>query len=328
LRYQQTLQVQLQERYRRLAKTGFDVYAREAGYLRQFIRRTPPLKAIVDTVERSLPELDPEAWIRENFSWQGYDWPETELGRAKVVWWLLNNWAEGGDPRTIAHSLSNESNFTDALAEMTAAAVEPFVEYLQNELGAESDVLYLLDRYRRRVEWFEQSALYDACMADTRTCEAKYDRDFRRFLFEQGIDYPFSQPASASGRADVVSGLETDDPLVCDVKIYDGDSRAIGYISEGVQQVLQYALDYGKTAAHLVIINLTDKDLELPSDGVTGEWPPRLEIAGVTAFLVAVRGKPRASASQQGRARPIRVSRDQLVGTSTLPASSERHDIA
>lgn len=111
----------------------------------------------------------------------------------------------------------------------------------------------------------------------------------------------------------MVSGLETDDPLVCDVKSFDGDDRGVRYISEGVQQVLQYALDHGKTAAHLVVINLTDTDLEFPSDGVAGEWPPRLEVAGVTVFLVGVRGKPRPSASRQGRGRVVVVGRDDLL---------------
>ena len=284
MRYQQTLQVQLQERYRRLAKTGMDVYAREASYFRQFIEATPPLKAIVDSLDRSLPDLDPATWIEDHMGHDRYDWPDTEEGRAKVVWGLIKSWTEGTDPTSTAFSFSNERNINDSLREMTAVSVEPFVEFLQGQLGAESDVLYLLDRYRRRVEWFEQ-----------------------------GIDYPFSQPASASGRADVVSGLETDDPLVCDVKIFDGDDRGVPYISEGVQQVLQYALDFGKTAAHLVVINLTETDLEFPSDGVAGEWPPRLEVAGVTIFLVSVRGKPRPSASRQGRGRAVVIGRDDLL---------------
>lgn len=290
-----------------------DVYAREAGYFRRFIEGTPPLKAIVDALNRSLPQLDPGAWIDQHMGHDQYDWPETEEGRAKVAWGLISSWQSQNDPIQSAFSFSSERNINDALREMTGAVVEPFVEYLQAQLGAESDVLYLLDRYRRRVEWFEQARLHSQCTAEPRKCEEVYDTDLRRFLFEQGIDYPFSQPASASGRADVVSGLETDDPLVCDVKIFDGADRDVAYLSKGVQQVLQYALDYGKTAAHLVVVNLTDTDLEFPSDGVPGEWPPRLEVGGVTIFLVAVRGKPRPSASRQGRGRAVSIGRDDLV---------------
>lgn len=43
MRYRESLQVQLQERYRRLYKANFQSYHHEAGYLVEFIRSTPGL---------------------------------------------------------------------------------------------------------------------------------------------------------------------------------------------------------------------------------------------------------------------------------------------
>lgn len=78
---------------------------------------------------------------------------------------------------------------------------------------------------------------------------------------------PYSQLRSPSGRSDVLSRLESDDPLVCELKVYDGENRDISHLASGVTQALQYANDHVKFAAHVVIINLTSRPLQLPSDG-------------------------------------------------------------
>jgi hypothetical protein len=316
VRYEQNLQVQLRERYRRLYKTDFSVYGRELGYFQNFIMSTPALRAIVENLERAEADLDADKWVSENFSYQGYDWPPSEAGRAKIVWWLMGQWSQAPDGSAAfqtARSFSHERNMNETLRETTEQTVEPFVEYLEQKLGSESEILYLLERFKRRVELFEQTELYERYKGNTRQGESIYDRRLRKFLFDQGIDYPFSQPSSASGEADIVGELETDDPLVCEVKLYDGDSYGVAYIGRGLNQAVEYAHDYGKTVAHLVIINLSEHSLQLPSDEDTKQWPPRLHVSGVTVYLVAIRGKPLPSASKRGRPTPKVIDRRSLV---------------
>jgi hypothetical protein len=313
MRYEQGLQIRLRERYRRLFKTGYEVYSREASYFRQFILGTPALRAIVETLERSEPDLDPDQWVADHFDNQGYDWPPSETGRAKVVWRLINRWADGEDAFNLSHSFSHERNIDSALRIVTESTVEPFVEYLEERLGSESEILYLLERFKRRLEAFDQEELHRLYQENTRKGEDVYDRYLRKFLFDQGIDYPFSQPASASGRADVVSDVDGDDPLVCEVKLYDGEQYGIPYVSKGLNQAVEYAHDYGKTVAHLVIINLSEQSLQLPSDEDPKLWPPRLHVSGVTVYLVVVRALPLPSASKRGRSTPKIVKREDLV---------------
>jgi hypothetical protein len=73
----------------------------------------------------------------------------------------------------------------------------PLFDYLSERIGEDSSVLFLLERYVRRVEWFERERLHEAYAADTRQGEKVYDEDLRRFLFDQGINMPFSQPCWA-----------------------------------------------------------------------------------------------------------------------------------
>ena len=278
MKYRQDLKVGLQERYRRLYKTHHGAFRREVAYFRDFVGRTPALNSLVEVACRKAGDLDADQWVKENFQRFQHDWPPSEEGRVKVVWRLLNRWAEGEDPTDIAHNLSSESNFNAMLRIMTEQLVEPFVEYLQEHLGTEGEILHLLELYKRRLELFDRSRLFEAYERDRRHGEGVYDSDVRRFLLEHGIDYPYSQPASASGLADIVSGLEGDDPLVCEVKLYDGDQYRVPYVAKGLNQAVQYAHDYGKTTAHLVVINLSEELLEFPTDDDAKLWPPRLTV--------------------------------------------------
>ena len=193
--------------------------------------------------------------------------------------------------------------------------VEPFIEYPQEGNGEASDALYLLERYVRRVEWFEQPRLWASYQADTADGEQIYYTDLRKFLFEQGIDYPFSQPKSASGQSDVAANVETADPLVCEVKLYDGASCNKSYLAKGVQQATSYTHDCGKTTAYLVFFNLSAKMLHLPSGGEHKQWPPRIDVGGITVFLVHVRAMPETSVSTRGGAIIVTVTKDVLLRT-------------
>ena len=315
MKYHRDLQVRLQERYRRLFKATYSSFPAETQYFREFLRCAPALWAIVNTIIESEGDLDPQQWIDANFDHYQYRWPQTEIGRAKVAWHLLNLWADSEDANVYTTVFSTENNLDACIRDMTEAVLEPFVDFLQEHLAVESDTLYLLERYSRQVEWFDREDLYSRYSSDTARGEAVYDRHLRRFLFAQGVDYPFSQPASASGIADVVSAVDTDDPLVCEIKLFDGDRYSTSYIAKGVRQVLEYAKDYGKVVGHLVICNLTDRVVLLPSDSPASDWPARLAIGEITVHLVQVRARPETAASRLGKVDPIVLERNDLVAS-------------
>lgn len=258
MRFERDLEVRLRRRYARLYKSDHDVYGDSAGYLRDFIAATPALRSIVDAAVHDAG-VDPAAWCDEHWGRHrlpAYKWPPTEEGQAAVTWWLLNRWADGEDARHLAHDITGEGNFNDALRAFTEKTVEPLVDFLEERLGTESEVLYLLERFARRVELFERDDLFAAYESDTARGEALYDRHLQRFLFDQGVDKPIAKARSASGEADVLAELEGDDPLVCELKLFDGHRYGPAHLARGVHQAVEYALDWGKTVAHLVIVNV------------------------------------------------------------------------
>jgi hypothetical protein len=312
---QRSLQIGLQERYRALAKAQYGYFGEKAAYLRNYVAEHAALAAIVRSLDDLAPELDPAAWVAEHsVHRQGIDLPPTEAGHAKLLWYLLGCWADGTrEVRQDGLWVSHESHFQDIARAACEQLVEPLVDYLQERVGEDSDVLRLLGRYKRRVEWFDRHALYSEFLANQTRGEAVYDSDLRRYLFDQGIDNPFSQPRSASGEADVIALLETEDPLVLEIKLYDGEGRAIPNIASGVQQATRYASDYHKMTAYVVIFNLTARHLLLPSDDETGSWPPYVRVGSVKVNLIVVQALPLPSASTQGRVQQSTVTRAQLV---------------
>lgn len=315
MRYERNLQTQLRERYRQLFKASYMTYRREMEYFRKFIRGAPVLSVIIDNIQHSEPDLDPDKWYTENFNFKQYDFPESEIGRAKFVWRVIERVASGElDAFQVSHVfLNSSSNIDERIRMVTEYLVEPLVNFLEFRIGTESDILYLLDKVKRRIEFFDKERLYKEYEANAGRREEVYDRYVRQFLFDQGVDYPFSQPRSASGEADVVSGLETDDPLVSEIKLYDGDSYGVPYLAKGFNQAVQYAQDYGKTSAYLLIMNLSDQNLHMPTDEDVQIWPPRLHTAGVTVYMVVIRAKPLSSASQRGKQTTKQVLRDDLI---------------
>jgi hypothetical protein len=316
MRWRQDLQVKLRNRYRALYTADGHRIAREIDLVGDWIAGQPALAYILEEARLAEPVPSYDDWA-SGLSHRGmWEWPtKTEAGRAIFVWDLLRHISASDQDIFRFLSVFSLDTKYDAMArDFAEQVVRPLFDYLDEQIGDGSSVLYALERYCRQVEWFDQQRLCAEFQTNTRQGEAVYDRHLREFLFREGFDMPYSQLRSPSGQSDVLSRLESDDPLVCELKVYDGDDRDIGHLASGVTQALQYANDHGKRAAHLVITNLTTRPLQLPSDGPENAHPPYLDLPGARVYLIQVRGLPRESASRQGRAVPLIVQRAQLVG--------------
>ena len=303
-----------------LRQAGNPQYKVQLRYVYDLFEKTPRFHAIFDLLKAATSDFDTDDWINKRVfgaKQTCHEWPPSETQKLRVLLRLMEWCAteENCDPTAVGRNLVYGRNLDEWVQAVTTQIVFPLVDFLQTRLATDSEVLHHLERMRRQVEWFEREKLFRQYEADTPRGEALYDTRVREFLFAEGIDFPFSQPASPAGKADVVAGLEGDDPLVCEIKLYDGKNYGPAYLRRGVGQAIRYAHDYGKSSAHLVVFNLSDDRLQLPSDEPTGVNPPRLQIEGVTVFLIAVQAKPLASASKDRHRQVRQVERDQLVPT-------------
>lgn len=317
MRYQQDLQVAIRERLRKLMVAHHQDIAREIRYVADWIADQPALRAILTAAERVEPDLNFSAW-NQNLLQRRIEWPpSTGAGRASLIWQLLQHISEANrvDPNDVTspYVFAFGGNLSDATRELVERVISPLFDYLSEQVGLESNTLYVLERYVRRVEWFDRTELYDRYQANTGRGEEVYDTDLRQFLFSEGINMPFSQTKSASGHSDVITDLDTDDPFIGEVKLFDAVNHDKRKLAGGLNQALQYALDWGKSTGYLIIVNLSGRPLDLPSDGPPEIRPPYLDVSGVRVYLLAVRALPTASASKLGKANPVTVSRDDLL---------------
>lgn len=316
MRYQQDLQVALRDRMRKLMVAHFKDLTGEMRYATDWIASQPALRAILATAERVEPDLDYSKW-EETLKQRQLVWPsKTEAGRATLIWQLLQQTAEsdrGVQQEMPPYLFTFGSRAPDAARELVERLVAPLFDYLSDQVGQDSNTLYVLERYVRRVEWFDRAELYESYRANTGRGEDVYDTDLRRFLFNEGINMPFSQPKSASGRSDIVTDLDTDDPFIGEIKLFDALNHGKRELATGLNQALQYAQDWGKSTGYLIIINLAGRPLDLPSDGPPETRPPYVDVGGIRVYLLTVRALPAASASKLGKASPVTVSRDDFL---------------
>ena len=294
--YLRNLRVRLQERRNRLYKTGFRNYDEELRYLLQFLDDNPYTKSLLETLDAGTL-LDFEEWVSEQQGSRAVQFPDTEAGRAKVCLGILRQCDEAeGDQGWLqwGFDFSSERRFDDILRDFSEAVVDPFINFLHDRIDDAGNVLYLIERFKLRTEWFDRKELYELYRGRTATGEASLDSKLRRALFEGGVDYPFSQPSSPSGKAEVVALLGSDDPLVLEIKVFDpGLGKDKAHLRQGFHQVLRYARDYNQSLGYLVIFNCSDKQLVVSSrDGSEEETPTRISYAGKTFFVVTIDVNP------------------------------------
>ena len=290
--YLQNLRVRLQERRNRLYRAGYLSYDAELQYLLELLAGNPYSRSLLTVLDAS-DSVNFEQWSSDHSTRQRFEFPNSEEGRAKICYNVLKQCADdesdqnGIDWGTI---FSTERQYDAILRDFTEAIVDPLINFLHDQIDDGGNVLYLIERFKLKTEWFRRQELHGLYLADTSVGEASLDRELRAGLFDGGVDYPFSQPSSPSGQADIVALLGSDDPIVLEVKVFD-PSRSKGkrHLSQGFHQVLRYSNDYNQSVGYLVVFNCSDRQLVISSDEPSDtEFPPRITYAGKTFFTISI----------------------------------------
>ena len=190
----------------------------------------------------------------------------------------------------------------------------PIIYYLHDRLDKSNSTIYLLEKYKRRTEWFTKAELFSQYNSAEKNYEQILEDDLRLFLFDQGIDYPFSTPGSASGRADIIGEIETDDPLVVEIKIFD---REKGYgkdrIKDGFSQIVKYANDYNKDVGYLVIYNMDKAELNLNFSESNNIFPPSIRFNNKVFYFIVINSSYGEAASKSGTIKEIEITENELT---------------
>lgn len=279
----------------------------------QFLDDNPYLCALLHTLNAT-EETDFEQWKGTLSRWVTF--PPSETARAKLCLSILKDCASGQSRSWLNRFSIGKTRIGEMLDDLNDAVLNPLVNYLDDRIDDTGNVLYLLQRFKQKAEWFKQQELHQQYSDDTASGEKTLDCILREALFDGGVDFPFSQPDSPSGRADIVSLDDTNDPLVLETKVFDPSrSKGKSHLRQGFHQVLRYANDYQQNVGYLVAFNCSGNQLVWPSENsADGEFPPRIVHDGKTFFLIAIDiGTDRESASKETPVGRTVISRADLT---------------
>jgi hypothetical protein len=304
----------LKEWRNRLFTSNFDQFDNNHKYFFDKLNNTPALYSYLST-----SAFTPEEGFFDLLDWT-YGPPEfsfkNEEHAAVIRFNQVHNLVNKPDTSISGWlmDLIGGSNYQEAIKTYVEIYIDPIVNFLNDQLVEGSSILYLLERYKLRTEWFYKKQLLEIYNSNSAVGENKLEEDLRLFLFDQGIDYPFSTPLSSSGRADVVSMLHTDDPLVLEIKIYD---ESKGYrknrIVDGFSQIVKYANDYHKNVGYLIVFNADPVNIEIQGAENDKTWPNRIPFEGKSYYMIFINLNREVSASKAGIIKKITLSLSDLT---------------
>lgn len=190
--------------------------------------------------------------------------------------------------------------------------IEPFYEYLDENLDDSGYILYLLLRYKHKSEWFRKEELYNVWSENTQKGEKLLALNFYEYLYDNGIEFHI-EPFSASGEADLVSAQSEPDRLIADAKIFNPKkSKGKTYIIKGFRQIYDYTLDHNQPSGYLVIFKTSEEELKFTFANYSQQTPFVQRNSKTIFFIVIDLYQYAKSTSKRGKLKSIEITEDQL----------------
>ena len=274
---------------------------------------TPVWASILAFLEQHVAETELEAWRVGIASTGAFAWPDEHPStRAAISWELVKRLASSEKPVSIA-ALARELKVRSQARDQASSRnviellVHPVFLFLSRVISDQADLLYELDRFRSKVEWFLRDDLYAAYNGNPRRGEFVYDRALRWFLFDRGYDFGGSQQASPSGRVDVLVPGRTLGLVPVEIKLIKGSAAVF---PRALDQLRRYCDDYESAVGCLVMVVMTEREIarDLQRDAAGREYVDR---DNTRLYVYFVRGVPAvSSASRSKLATPLRLTAD------------------
>lgn len=315
--YNHNIRASLQEWKNRLYRATYEQFGHQLKYCINNLENSRLLKSLLQDAmlkypytEKQLQQIvDGQEYSRPNMSFSD------EIQHTSYCFQILKHFIKIANTYNL-HSLTAfyGRDFEDTKRNIIEEYITPIFYYLHDKLDKSNSVVFLLEKYKKRTEWFTYNQLLNKYSLAEKNYEQIFEDDLRLFLFDQGIDYPFSTPKSTSGRADIIGSIDTDDPLVIEIKIFD---REKGYgknrITEGFSQIIKYTNDYHKDTGYLVVFNIDKAEIDIALNEKSNIFPPSITTNNRTYFVIVINIYTGISASKIGTTEIITIHEDDLT---------------
>lgn len=310
------LRTDLQEWKNRLYRAPSNQFGHQIKYLFNRIEGNIQLAALINDAKLKYPlaqdYLDKNGEQIPNESNIVFESPQHQASFCfQFLCWFF---AKYKDYELHNYLMFNCGNFDETKDTIIEDFISPIIYFLHDKLDESNSTIFLLEKYKRRSEWFTCKDLNNRYKTALKSYEQIFEDDLRLFLFDQGIDYPFSTPSSASGRVDIVGEIDTNDPLIIEIKIFD---RLKGYgkdrIKDGFTQIVKYANDYNKNVGYLVVFNMDDCELMFNFPDSKKVFPPSINYNNKTIYFIVINCAISESASKIGTLKVVEITEDELI---------------
>ncbi len=310
----QNLRYKLQRRVRRINSVEPQMFIPALRQFWRFFDSSAVYSGIVELLIAGFPELPDDA--KRIIAGQGRV-GETEEEAAAIGYAVLRHVSEFngmGGVYAIARSFGPASKSYEAVETLREVFVEPFYEYVDEQLDDQRAMLALLLRYKHRSEWFHRDALAAMVETEPQRGEKQLAIDLYSYLYDQGIDFTI-EPSSITGEVDLIAAQGSQDPLLADAKIFDGDKRGKAYIRKAFNAIYTYTQQYNEPFGYLVIFKTTDRDLHFALSDVSGKTPV-VVYNHKTVFMVTIDIFPHPKpVSQRDPLKAIEITEEDLIET-------------
>lgn len=313
--YNHNLRTDLQEWKNRLYRASYQQLPNQLKYFFDNVKKNPILNGLLkeaclkyDYTKEALNEIGEQLEYGKRLAF------ESEVQQVAFNYQWLLSLIEECDYELQNLTTFQKRDFNDTRESIIEDYLGPIINHFHDSLDKSSSTIYLLEKYKKRTEWFTKKQLYDDYIQTDKNYELILEDNLRLFLFDQGIDYPFSTPKSTSGRADIIGAIDTTDPLIIEIKILDKSKNyGLNRIKKGLTQIINYTNDYNKDFGYLVIFNMDDLEVNFKLNEDNNLFPPRLVFNNKSYFFVVVNLKPRQSASKQRTTEILEITENDLI---------------
>jgi len=282
----QDLRYKLQKRVQRLSVANFQGIRNELVRFFEFFDSIPTLKGVAEELIAKFPRIGEEldAYLARQQILEG----STEAEHAAIGLNILRRVTISTDQIPFLRFIETTGHFDKALDKFRDRYLDPFYEYIDEQIEERNLVLSELIRFKHLAEWFRRDDLWSRWKSESRSGERTLAFSVYEFLYEQGIDFQI-EPASASGEADMVSAQPSSTPLVAEVKIFDpGSGRGTTYIKRGFYQVYRYLHDFNQPVGYLIVFKGSDRLLDFSGISIISEHTPSFTINDKTIFVIQI----------------------------------------
>lgn len=308
----QNLRYKLQKRVRRLNSVEWQMFLPALRQFWRFFDSNTVYFGIAELLAAGFPDLQNAIErVVQGESSVG----ESEEEAAALGYALLRRITDFDDFRQlypVARGLGPATTAQEAIATICEVFLEPFYEYIDEQLDEQRAMLALLFRYKHRSEWFFRHHLFTLVEQEPRMAETSLALDLYSYLYDQGIDFVI-EPSSLTGEIDLIAAQGSEDPLLADAKVFDGDGRSQAYIRKAFRQIYTYTQQYNEPFGYLVIFKITDRDLHF-SLSTDSRNVPVVVYNHKTIFLVSIDIYPHPKpVSQRPPLKAIEITEEDLI---------------